>query len=271
VVVGTDGYLFIADGANRWEQQYGSNETPPATWCDGWARAIESCNAQAAARGVTLLQVVVPEKQVIYPEKRWPAGAPSGEGRPVKHLLARLGASYRIIYPQADLTAAKAQIPAYYRHNSHWTASGCAAVVDRLLRELGSAAGLADLPLAIERRREPQDLTIHLFDPPPVEEAAVARPAGAVLEDNRNFDEKGRRTDTRRRVVNAAAPDPRSVAIFGDSYAYDAGLSAMLSSAFREITFVWSKDVRWAVVDERAADIVIWESAERFLNTTPAA
>ncbi|CAN7252275.1 hypothetical protein LJR219_001062 [Phenylobacterium sp. LjRoot219] len=55
--------------------------------------------------------------------------------------------------------------------------------------------------------------------------------------------------------------------IFGDSFAADAGFAEALSAVFREVRFLWSKSVAWTEVEACGADLVIWQSAERFLAT----
>lgn len=50
-----------------------------------------------------------------------------------------------------------------------------------------------------------------------------------------------------------------------------AGLSAALSSAFAQVVFIWSKSVVWTEVAAWSAEVVIWQSAERFLATLPLA
>jgi hypothetical protein len=67
------------------------------------------------------------------------------------------------------------------------------------------------------------------------------------------------------------APHPGKVLVFGDSFACDAGFSPALSAAFRTVTFVWSKDVQWEMVAAERPDVVLCESAERFIITAPSA
>src|SRR5439155_26797726 len=39
-VAGFDGYLFIGDGANRWERQYRGELTVPPEWLAGWRELL---------------------------------------------------------------------------------------------------------------------------------------------------------------------------------------------------------------------------------------
>jgi len=266
-IVGIDGYLFIGKGSNDWERQYLGEFALDPSWFAAWRRVYAARQAEAARRGITLWNFVAPEKQVIYADKRWPAGGVSGAKRPFVQLLAEMGPEARIVYPEAELTAARQISPAFVRHNSHWTSSGCCAAAGALMRALEPAADWKTLRFAHRQIRGAQDLTSHFFQPPPEEDAGWLALNGEIVFDNQVFQKTGRLSGSRYATRNAAAPDPRSLLVFGDSFSYDAGLAGFLSTVFRAVTFIWSKDVLWNEVDEYAPDIVIAESAERFFST----
>jgi alginate O-acetyltransferase complex protein AlgJ len=270
-VAGADGYLFISNGANRWERQYLGELTLDPSWFEAWLRLFAGRQAEAQRRGVPLWNFVAPEKQVVYPDMRWPGGGTSGARRPLRQLLAGLGPEAQLIYPEAELEAARALGPAFLRHNSHWTASGCCGAAAPLIAALGTALDWTEQRFAYRVVREPQDLSAHFLDPTPDEDAGWLAVAGEVVFDNRAFQTTGRHAGSSYGVRNPAAPDPRSLVIFGDSYAYDAGLTACLSAVFARVTFIWSKAVIWDAAAEHQADLVVWESAERFLTTVPQA
>ncbi len=70
------------------------------------------------------------------------------------------------------------------------------------------------------------------------------------------------------------APDPRTVVIFGDSYAFgdDAyqGLSWFLAQIFREVHFIWAP-FGWDpdYLDSVGAELVVCQTAERFVGRIP--
>ncbi|HEY3948927.1 alginate O-acetyltransferase AlgX-related protein [Phenylobacterium sp.] len=268
-VAGHDGFLFISNGANRWERQFLGELRIEPEWAPNWRALFEERQAQAAARGVMLWNLIVPEKQVIYPDKRWGPGGPTGERRPMMALAAHLGPEARLVYPVAELKAVRGLAPAYFRHNSHWTSSGCCVAAATLLQRMGVALDIASLTFPVERMTGRQDLSVHFFEPPPHETYARVVPAGEVVDANRSFETTGRNTGETYTVVNPRAQDPRAVLLFGDSYAFDTGLAAALSVVFAKVVFVWSKPVLWDLVEEKACDIVIWECAERFLAGVP--
>lgn len=270
-VAGVEGFLFIGDGANRWEQQYLGELAVAQSWLDGWCAVLAARQGEAGARGLQLWNFVVPEKQVVLPDKRWLDGEARGSGRPLKRLMEVLSADARLLYPEAALREAQALAPTYFRHNSHWTCWGCCAAVGVLLEALSAASPLADLDFAAQRLTDSHDLTSHFFAPPPREEMLFLTPVGEMTNDNRHLLPPGRHQGATYTLRNPEAPDPRRLILFGDSYAYEHGLSFVLGAAFAEVVFVWSKSVIWDLVDKNGADLVVWESAERYLATLPQA
>lgn len=269
VCVGHDGYLFIGNGGNAWERQYHGEFPITAQWRQQWTGVFARRRAEAAARGVRLAHLVCPEKQAVLPEKRWTSPPSDGSGRPVRHLLTLASDDDHLLYPAAALSAAHAVAPAVFRHNSHWTASGCLVAADAVLQALGEPAFDAGITFAAQIRNHHQDLTVHLFHPPPTEDMLQLTANGFVIDDDPQH--AGRNTGSGYAIRNAAAPDRRTLVIFGDSYVRDAGLGYALSARFGQVVFRWSKDIDWALVERLGAQLVLWESAERFLVTAPAA
>ncbi|HEY8618133.1 alginate O-acetyltransferase AlgX-related protein [Phenylobacterium sp.] len=270
-VAGHDGFLFIGDGANRWERQYRQTEPMDADWLATWAAVFAARQAEAGARGVPLVNLVIPEKQVVYPEKRWATDTPRGDQRPLRQLARRLGPEARLVYPLGALLACREEGPAYPRRNSHWTASGCVAVTHAVLAQAAPEVELTALRFTGERDVQPHDLTPHLFDPPPLDAVFWLVTPGEKTFDNEHMQRTGQQRGTIYVLEHAAAPDPRTVIVFGDSYSYNLGFTGALSAVFRKVVFVWSKNVVWDLVDRQEAGLVVWQSAERFLATTSRA
>ena len=270
-VAGHDGYLFIADGANLWEKRFHIDQPVVGAFLDGWQGLLDRRAAEARARGVTVLNLVVPEKQVVYPDRRWPELTSPGGMRPLKQLLAALGPGAPLIYPAEALVAARSEVPVFFRHDSHWTPSGCLVAAAQVVGALGDGPDLSGGAFTAVRETGPLDLTLHFLDPAPAEERLSLRPAGEIAFDNRDHRPGARLTGMSFGLRNVAAPDPRRLVLFGDSYSSGQGLVAAMSALFAEVVFVWSKAVDWAVVETHRADIVLWESAERFLVTLPEA
>jgi hypothetical protein len=212
---------------------------------------------------------VIPEKQVVAPDRRWSAPAPDGAGRPLMQLLPQLGPEARLFYAAEALIRAEALAPIHFQRNSHWTPSACCAVLFELLAAMGVAVEPAEVRFGYRRVWETHDLAKHFFETPAVEERGVLEPSGAYLFEQRTAAITGRNSGTSFHLLNPQAPDPRRVLVVGDSFTADEGFGPALSAVFREVRFFWSKDVSWPLVDSLGADLVICESAERFLATIP--
>jgi len=213
---------------------------------------------------------VLPEKQCVYPEKRWPAGDGTGENRPLMHLLGRLGPG-ALLYAAPPMIARKADAAVWFRRNSHWNATGCCLVTLALAASLDVQAAIDEVRFTYRERPVQHDLAMHFFQDPPFETAGLLDPPVATFFDNRLYEDTGRHTGSSYGLRNPAAPDPRRLIVFGDSYSYDVGLTFALAELFAEVVFVWSKSIDWAEVERHQSQVIVWESAERFLATLPQA
>lgn len=270
-VAGLDGALFISNGVNRWENQFIGEVPATPAWLAAWRQLLARRQAEAAARRILLWNLVIPEKQVAAPEQRWAGPAPDGARRPLSALLPLLDPEIRLFYAADAMARAKAQAPIHFRRNSHWTPSACCAVLFELFAKMDVAADADTQRFAYRRMREVHDLAKHFFTPAPEEERGALAPSGAYLFEQRTAPITGRNTGTSFHLRNPDAPDPRRVMVFGDSFSADEGLALALSAVFVEVRFFWAKDVSWSLVDGLGADVVLWESAERFLVTAPQA
>lgn len=266
-VVGADGHMFIGDGANSWERQFRGELTIPEAWLLSWAAVFEQRTREAKALGVTLRNVVLPEKQVVYPELRWPAGDVTGAQRPLMRLLERLGPDAPVFYAAHPLLVRKATASVWFRRNSHWNPTGCCTVVEALAASLDAQADLATITYPYRERPLQHDLLVHFFQAAPFETVGLLDAPVDTFFNNRFFEDGGRHTGTSYGLRNPGAPDPRRVIVFGDSYSYDVGFTFALAEIFGEVVFVWSKSIEWDLVRQHGSQIVVWESAERFLAT----
>lgn len=268
-VAGFRGQFFIGEGSNRWEVHYLGRVDIQPVWFDHWKALLARRQQEARRRGIELWNLVIPEKQVVLPELRWPEPLPAADKRPFAQLLPHIAPEHHVYYPLADLEAAKREGAVFHVRNSHWCPAGCLAALRGFVEAMGVAVDFDNLRFAYDVVRGTHDLPMHFFENPFKVDAGALRANGEYTFENHTLPVTGRYFGSNYGIRNPAAPDPRRVVIFGDSFSYDAGVAAALSAVFREVSFFWIKNVDWSVVEAQRADLVIWESAERFMVTLP--
>jgi len=271
VITGFSGHLFIGDGGNQWEKQLtgGLPLSPEAV--RQWSVSLSLRLARATELGVQLVHLVVPEKQIALPYFRWPTNqAPDVLNRPLFQIMHAAPQALKLVYPEAAFSLYQPWCELYWRGNSHWCATGCSIAAAAAMQALTGADAGTDL-IQLEKACIRQDLSAHFPEDEAVEEVIKIRESGSRIFDNLAFAKTGHYTGSHYIVRNLEAPLRESLVIFGDSCACDLGLAAALSAFFTDVHFVWSKTIIWPYVQEMKARYVLWESAERFLITPPAA
>lgn len=262
-ITGADGWQFVANGSNHWEQQYlGQLRLAPPAIAE-WQAVFERRLAASHAIGARFAHLVVPEKQSIFPEARWPQGAPVVGERPVQQLLAAVPQG--LVYPLARLRAESWRAELAFRGNSHWCASGnwfgFAALMAAVWPE--RRFDFAQVPLARAWWRH--DLLLKYIDEPCWESViAIQRPAPPVY-DNRLLATTGAHVGNHYVLQNPAAPYQEAVVVFGDSYSYDIGFADLLAAFFGQVHFVWNTMIDFRYCRNVQARLVLVQSAERYL------
>src|SRR3546814_12147943 len=72
--MGNGHMLFIGNGANAWEQQLSGRLAMPEDWTLRWHHVLTLRRHIAEKAGLRLVHLVMPEKQVVIPDLRWPKG-----------------------------------------------------------------------------------------------------------------------------------------------------------------------------------------------------
>ena len=281
VHVGRDGWLFLIGGSNQVLNLY--RRTPVSWWrLRAWQRLIEGRAAQCEALGARFLQVIVPEKLTVMPDRCTRPLVDPGRS-PGRRLARRMSSSPRaaaFLDLTGPLTAA-AQEDIYHRTDSHWNYRGALIGYDAICEALG-ARPEGDL---LERAFQDLELTLDLgskLTSPVAEAVRVYTTTRRARQSWVNEIVAAHREGRSRRPPTggshavyrneAADADPRRVMLFGDSCAhYDPfALTGMLAETFREIQFVWSARIDWRLIEQVRPDIVIGQIAERFLRRVPA-
>lgn len=263
VMVGRDGFLFHRDG-HAVAQVTGARPLTPDI-LDLWVSSIETRKAWCEGRGIAFRFLIVPEKHVVYSD-RLPPGTVVSDGRPARQILAGLDAATRasVIYPLAELTAARSVRETYYLGDSHWTTFGALVGFRAMADSLAAERPFHQVPdaeIGWFTRPYIGDLGVRLE--PEVEEVADTIHVTSGLEVRNAFQNKLFARGSLL-VVETNRPDlPRGV-IFRDSFAVN--LIPSLAQSFSRLVVVGSQSAHYDLLRAERPDIVISETCERFLG-----
>lgn len=242
-----------------------------------WRRLIARRTRRLGRLGVAYLQVFVPDKLTIYPDRT--ARRLADPRRSFALAMARTPGVVDLVAP---LRAARSSGETYLRTDTHWTHLGYVTAY----RTLCAALGVAPAPAVLDAAPlAPVDVLLDLGSKltpaeterfTPAEFARAARRtevnALAAYREARHGEAfaPGFQTGSRAVYRNTAATDPRSVVVFGDSYAFHhQGLGPMLAEAFAEVHLLWSSGLDWGYIERVGPAVVVHETAERFARMFP--
>jgi alginate O-acetyltransferase complex protein AlgJ len=264
VLVGREGRLFYL-GEDTVRQSAGlilRDERVSET-----AALLARINAALAARGIKFLVAVPPNAPTIYEDDlpRWA----QRRGRRTEYdlLLDELAAKgVRAIDLRPAETAARAEGPAFYMHDTHWTARGALAAFDAIVEADGRQDWRLDPKSALSepKSQDGGDLARMLGVEGLTETAEdLTPPSGRkeLLSANPFSDY----------VATSDKPGP-TIMLFGDSFTGGYFDRMLLTHAGRVI---WLEHRRckfdWKAIDRFRPDEVWWMPNERFLICDPGA
>lgn len=280
VLIGKDGWLFLWDGSNEVHRYY----TDPDYFTDedarNWADLLTTRRDRIEALGARYLHMTVPDKLSLLPEFVT-LRLPHFDRRPtrlVASLLPGDGVNLDIL---PDLRKAAKQIPVFHRTDSHWTTAGCQAAYRRLCAVLGvEPQDFSDRET--NARHQALDLGGKLT--PPIMETPVfteiRKKSRRVAENEAvRYNEQTGFPEGKPHFVGCYvhmqndSPDarPETVLLFGNSFSEfrPSMLTAMLAETYRDLHFVWSTRLDFALIERLRPQIVISQIAERFMGTLP--
>ena len=278
---GLDGWLFLAGGENVVEGQPDLVAARLSIEAEAeWGRVLAARAERASARQIRLAHIVIPDKLSVYG-----AFAPSLQ-------IASANASARRIERQARSVAGLLWIDLlgameaqrnnellFWKTDTHWTPEGCLLAYAEICRTL-------ELRPCSDLRQRDRNQASEFLDlggklSPPVAEAIEAY----------HFLQEARRTRANLiarlsddpamadlahigahiRYENPTARNATRMMVFGDSFSGLGPnmLSAALAETVQRLDFIWSSNIDWKLVDRVRPQIVLVETAERFLWTPP--
>ncbi len=235
IVIGRDGWLFYKSVVE--DEEIAAEKVTAADW-DGILTRVLKLHRILAARSITLVVLVGPMKNSIYPEML-PASAPR---RPsptsFERYLAFLHTHPEIVTVDTVplLKRLKDRMQVYYRMDFHWTEAAGAHAARDLVQRLGILSGKGSLweePIQVVIKKEPAGgesqalgLLWRAYEEAPY-------PAGPRRDLDLGIYTQGQNNNewtysTRRSDESGLIPD---TVMFGDSYA-DAFLRAGFTSYF---------------------------------------
>jgi hypothetical protein len=284
VVVGLGGWLFLRGGSNSpFDYLDGSKifgEALVSRWCDLLRARV---NKLGRAK---YLHLFAPNKETIYSRE-----ACLTEESLTKSPLAVLMNSSEmqqdpllrkcIIDPTNYFRRIALQHQLYWKTDSHWSPTGCFAayqlvcsalnvqpVKDLLGRPFGSGDVAMDLG---GKMTPPVKESVRFYNFATNAKRIYANSIVEVKEARKLENEAGLHVGSNVVFFNEAAPDPRKVILFGDSFSEyrTVLLTGMLAETFREVHFVWSVYLDLDYIAKHDPDIVLSEIVERFMPSVP--
>lgn len=277
-VLGRNDNYFLYRGTNDLVGLYNHKdciEHNLSNWENVISRRVHECEI----RGLRYMQMMIPEKSSLMPEL-----VPyeiEGPSRPWKELLRRLEripGQWDLIDVYSLLQSDPAGGASYRRYDSHFSDWGCRVVCSDFLKRLGGDTLPSTTGQSWLRRKG--DLSEkfgdgeHLVEYVRISDNLVDH-CGKEIEPRlvESEDQIGRNTGIRRVWRTDNAPVRKTVICFGNSFFERGELSTSLSwwfsRIFSEFHFIWATNIDWSYIDKHSADVVIFQTIERFLRGCP--
>lgn len=201
------------------------------------------------ALGVDFYVTALPNKEIIYEEYMPDTVARVDTVSRAEQLADYIGDNTDMVYvyPKQALLDAKAEGQIYYQTDTHWNQKGAFVGMQQLMHE---AYGV-----------EAKNLDSVSFDITSNDLAGDLAVIGGVA-DKYNIDTTY--------VFDADTADKAQyrdevALVVGDSFS--GFLSTIAKGYYKEVHWIYTKDFTMSMLDEYDADVVIWESVERYMET----
>ncbi|WP_444914608.1 alginate O-acetyltransferase AlgX-related protein [Microbulbifer sp. TRSA007] len=278
-----NGWLFLTGGSNNVLDIF-SGEYDDSTWVNSWANILEKRADMFTAMGVDYCHIAAPEKISIY--HRYLSDEMRNlvqlQNSPAFRVEAAIREKDRQFYidPAIYLRRQSENYLIYHKTDTHWNFLGAYSAYQLLMNRLGYK-----IDPSIPLNTNPKGNCIMdlggKFSPPIKEKVFFYTPRKCVKrvfrnelvkykEENLKENEPGLHVGSIVGFKNDNAIHGKRVLIFGDSFSEYRPqlLTGLLAETFTEVKFVWGLNIDNRVVDEYQPDIVITESAERFMPYT---
>jgi alginate O-acetyltransferase complex protein AlgJ len=284
VRVARDGWLFLTGGSNSVIRYYTDPSYFTAANAVAWAALLIGRKERLERCGVRYLHLAAPDKISVYPDMIG-LELPHYDRHPIAQLeaaLAARGVADTLVNPLPAFNEHSERERLFLKTDTHWWYIAGMTVLQLVTQRLGFPRHATLEGRKVRRYRMTFDLG-NKIDPPITEEAiAVSTREGVTRVFANELAQKFEAQIKARKPVvhnginvvfrneNADAIDKRLV-IFGDSLMdfQESTTTLIFAEHFRETHFVWSPRIDYGYVARVQADIVMTETAERFMIQLP--
>jgi hypothetical protein len=273
VLVGRQGWLFLRQDLG-W--QAFRSEVPLADdGADLWRRSLKGAQSWLAKREIPFLYVIVPNKDTIYPDFLPGSATRARATTRLDEMLALLReAGIEHLELRSALLEERKRAQVYDRIDSHWNGLGARAGAELIMKRaaelLHRPPEFAELNARVVDQKSWADLALLLSLDKCITEPSKAlvprEPRARRVEPPEDVAEPNRKQQAR--MVYEVPDDSLPTAlIIRDSFSE--GLAPVLAEKFRRSVWLWTHKLDLSQVTREKPDIVIVETAERFLSGTP--
>jgi alginate O-acetyltransferase complex protein AlgJ len=277
VLVGREGWLFLYGGSNKVGDIY-CGRLPDNGWLDGWYNLLESRSRNFRNKGIDFLHVSAPEKISIYSQYANYLEEDFSVGNsPASLLSERCFGLDCYVDPSPFLRSQSESYQVYQKTDTHWSFYGAYSVYQLLMYKLGlkiEDAILHNIPEPIEtvmdlgsKQIPALKENIIFYRPRSVVVRSYANELVKYKEINALEGEAGLHVGSSVEYRNPTAKYDKRVIIFGDSFSEyrPSLLTGFFAESFSVVRFVWNLSLDYNLIESFLPDVVISESAERFM------
>ncbi|WP_161893083.1 hypothetical protein [Pseudomonas juntendi] len=273
-VIGRDAWLFIYEGGNQYKtaymepDQYGLGES--------WASLIEMRQRKADSLGIQILHLVIPNKLTLLPQY-----FPEKLNSSISYALSSLifaNCDADLLIPINELRNPDVSGSVFRRNDSHFTIAGNACVTDIVLSRLGmSNINIENsiVPTSVVKQvgdlgiKFPKKIGEHLHAP----DFKNGFLDQSKIHKIKELINPPRHLGSQVSFRNNNAPIDKKIVVYGNSFfsmCPSWGMSPFFAALFKEFHFIWSYEVDFDQCKDIGADIVLFQTCERFLSRVPA-
>ncbi|WP_048707656.1 alginate O-acetyltransferase AlgX-related protein [Microvirga massiliensis] len=264
VLHGKAGWLFLHNDSNAVVRQHAGERLFAPGSLDLWRRTLDM-RASCRVRRIAYVKMIAPDTHAIYPEYL-PESLVPARVRPIHQLIDHLQARSGIplVYPLAELQAAKSRGLVGHQTDSHWSSFGAFVGYQALMQALGAVLPiLAEDHVEFSNRTGVGDLGAKLFEQAmgAYSHCSVKRPRARLVWSN-GVPNRG----------NIALWESRDASLptgllCSDSYGYH--LQPFLAESFGRMMAVHSPLMELEFIERYRPAVVINLLAERFILVVP--